>query len=115
MGDLTSALQLLCDKFGLAFNSAKQLLPELVHYKTTLYGAGTVTAIIITITGAILFAYGLHLHSKRSYEGEGWWVTGMCLTLIGSMVAIGVGVEYIKWATAPNIAALEYLKDLVLR
>ena len=115
MGDLTSALQLLCDKFGLAFNSAEQLLPELVHYKTTLYGAVTVAAIIITIIGAILFAYGMHLHNKRSYEGEGWLGIGSCFMIIGGMVAIGVGVEYIKWTTAPNIAALEYLKDLVLR
>ena len=112
--DITSALQLLCDKFGLAFNSAKQLLPELVHYKTTLYGAVTVTAIIITIIGAILFAYGLHLHSKHSYEGEGWCGAGLCLMIVGAGVAIGACVEYIKWTTAPNIAALEYLKDTAL-
>ena len=113
--DLTGALQLLCDKFGLAFNSAKQLIPELVRYQTALNLSSVILGCVLLIVGLILLRIGYKAHKKDYCDGYGWICVGASLGFTGFLLATICGLQLLQWVYAPNIGALEYLKDLVLR
>lgn len=111
--DLTGALQLLCDKFGLAFNSAKQLIPELVRYQTALNLSSVILGCVLLVVGLILLRIGYKAYKKDYCDGCGWIVVGASLGFIGVLLAITCGPHLLQWVYAPNIGAIEYLMDLI--
>ena len=113
--DLTGALQLLCDKFGLAFNSAKQLIPELVRYQTALYLSSVILGCVLLIVGLILLRMGYKAYKKDHCGGCGWICVGASLGFTGFLLTTLCGQQLFQWVYAPNIGAIKYLMDMVLR
>jgi hypothetical protein len=123
MNEWVEVINLLCEKLGIAVDSAslvaEQLVPQLVKMELLSYIVGL--AVTLSISIACVVGIVKLWKFKRSDECE-WDDEEACLCgivgcfiicIISSVLVWSYTFEVIEWAVAPDIKVIEYITNMV--
>lgn len=132
--NINSAIDTLCEKFGVAWGEAAKLVPELIRYGRVESILLLLLSVIALVTGAAIVIWTCRICLKRraarkkeridSPETIYWYLDyGTDLSgynaigwafLIGGGIATPFAAAYaLRWALAPNIAVIQYIISMV--
>lgn len=114
--DITELIELLCEKFGIAFDSAsktltpyiKQIMVEVQTGQVALAKLGLLFGVLSIIIAIVLFV----LEDKVDLDGFGGGF-GTIFSLIGVTLIVMGSVKLVRWATMPTYMTINYIKQLI--
>ena len=123
MNEWTEVINLLCEKLGVAVDSAslvaEELVPQLVKMELTSYAVGVLLTLSIFIACVVGVVKIWRFMQSDRYK---WSDEDPCFIAIGTLAFIGAisfvlmwdyTFEVIEWAVAPDVKVIKYITNMM--
>ena len=131
--DVIKVIDTICDKIGVAFDSAKEFVPSLAKYQIASSAFYSIMSVVIIVTSIIAIKKAFESAEneiKKEIEGSvsGWhrhddvwdfWKTWLSSIIGGILIVICVFVfvssvyDVLIWIVSPDVSAINYVMDMV--
>ena len=122
--EVSTIIDQICGKLGLAVDSMSELVPELVRLKIA-ENAVTLSLCIILVVAESIFMYTQYKAAEKFAKEHSWavltdyvpWNVAWSLGIVvGCTCAVLIPMslnDLIKWCVSPTVAAIEYILSLM--
>lgn len=120
--DVIEVIETICDKLGIAINSFRDFVPELMKYRISSSVFWVVSSILIIFISVLMIKYAITKARKELKENKRYydefsdfpsvWVSstiGGFLILIFSFVFLFSARNIILWVSSPYASAINYI------
>ena len=131
--DVIKVIDTICDKIGVAFDSAKEFVPSLAKYQIASSAFYSIMSVVIIVTSIIaikkVFESAENEIKKEIEDGFSRWhrhddvwdfwrtgisaVAGVSLIVIFTIAFVINAHNALTWIISPDVSAINYVMDMV--